>query len=141
MTLEQAAPLVISVGAAIYAIYRSGKTDDDRTRQIAGEMLKSHAATTDAEKKVTDLQFAHMADNISQIRDSIAALLRKLEESVATKQDVLQLDSRLDALEESNRDHYDARRKTAEEINAIRVSCARYHRTTSDSSAFPKDRA
>lgn len=151
MTLEQAAPLVISIGGAIYAIYRSGKTDDDRTRQIAGEMLKSHAATTDAEKKahaatadaekkITDLQFAHMADNISQIRDSIATLLRKLEESVASKQDVLQLDSRLDALEESNRDHYEARRKTDAEISSLRVSCARYHRTLSDSSAFPKDR-
>ena len=141
MSPEQILTAAISIGAAIYAIYRSGKTDDDRTRQIAGELLKSHTATTDAEKKVTDLQFAHMADNISQIRDSIAALLRKLEESVATKQDVLQLDSRLDALEESNRDHYDARRKTDAEISSLRVSCARYHRTPSDSSEFPKDRA
>ena len=139
--IEQAAPVVISVGAAVYAIYRSGKTDDDRTRQIAGDLLKAHMATTEAEKKVTDLQFSHMADNISQIRDSIAALLRKLEESVATKQDVLQLDSRLDALEESNHAHYDSFRRVDGEISHLKVSCARYHRTTSDSSAFPRERA
>ena len=55
--------------------------------------------------------------------------MRMLSESVATKQDILQMDARMDASEESHRDHYESFKKLRDEMGALRVNCAKYHRT------------
>lgn len=144
MTAEQIGIglIVVSVLERIYTIFTSGQKFDDRVQgQIEKAMTaEKKAKETEAilKQQLSDREFEFMAADIKRISDAISEIMRLLRESVATKQDILQMDARVDALEESNRDHYESFKKVREEIGQIRISCARYHRTPSDSSAFPR---
>jgi methyl-accepting chemotaxis protein len=129
----------------VYVAFTAGQKFDDRIQKQIDKALGAEKLAKDREanlkEQLTEKQFSHMADDIRRISDSIAEIMRMLRESVATKQDILQMDARMDAVEESNRDHYDNFKKVREEIGQIRIGCARYHRTPGDSSSFPRDRS
>jgi methyl-accepting chemotaxis protein len=142
-TGEQAtiALVVVVVIKEIYQLVTAGQKFDDRIQSKIDAAItadkKAKEREAELKEQLTERQFSHMADDIRRISDSIAEIMRMLRESVATKQDILQMDARMDAVEESNRDHYDNFKKVREEIASLRVSCAKHHRT-GDTSAFPR---
>lgn len=131
MTPEQWIPVVISGAGVIYTVYKSGKTDVNETRAIVKEELKEA-------DKLTALQFQHMAGDISKMNESISEILRMVRESIATKQDMVNFEFRISALEESNKDHYGSFREVRDIISSLRQRCAS-HRKSEDTSTFPKD--
>ena len=149
MSPEQAAPygvVALFVLDKAWGIFSTGRKEaqsldklvDDKIAEAFKTKADSEHQISEAKQEVQDLKFARMMDDIARISDSMADILRMLRESVATKQDNLQMDARMDASEESHRDHYDSFKKLREEINAMRVSCARYHRT-GDTAAVTRD--
>ena len=147
MTAEQG---TIALAAAVvlkevYGFFTAGQKFDDRVaKKIADALeLEKKAKETEAslKKQLSDKEFEFMAADIKRISDAIAEIGRMLRESVATKQDILQIDARTDALEESNRDHYESFRKLREDLAALRVSCARHHGAGRDTAAMERTRA
>lgn len=159
MSPEQAAPygiVALLVMKEVWGIFSTGRKEaqsldkmvDAKIKRALEEKAKSDHQLDEAKKEIQDLRFEQMMADISRISESMAEIMRMLRESVATKQDILQMDARMDASEESHRDHYDSFKKLREqanasearlreEINALRLSCARYHRT-GDTASVPK---
>ena len=159
MSPEQAAPygiVALLVMKEVWGIFSTGRKEaqsldklvDAKILKAFEDKAKSDHQLDEAKREIQDLRFEQMMSDISRISESMAEIMRMLRESVATKQDILQMDARMDASEESHRDHYDSFKKLREqanasearlreEINALRLSCARYHRT-GETSGIPK---
>ena len=159
MSPEQAAPygiVALLVMKEVWGIFSTGRKEaqsldklvDAKILKAFEDKAKSDHQLDEAKREIQDLRFEQMMSDISRISESMAEIMRMLRESVATKQDILQMDARMDASEESHRDHYDSFKKLREqanasearlreEINALRLSCARYHRT-GETSGVPK---
>ena len=148
--------VVLYIAEKAWAVFSTGRKEaqsldemvDAKIKQALEEKAKSDHQLDEAKREIQDLRFEQMMADISRISESMAEIMRMLRESVATKQDILQMDARIDASEESHRDHYESFKKLREqvnasearlrdEINALRLSCARYHRT-GDTASAPK---
>ena len=112
-----------------YGFFTAGQKFDDRVKKHIAEDKANNVKADDLQRQMTQKEFEHMAGDIRRISDSIADILRMLRESVATKQDILQHDFRLDNLEESNREHYESFKAIREDFAALQVACAKLHRS------------
>lgn len=120
-----------------YSFFTAGQKFDDRVKKHIADAAAMGDKAETLRKEMQQKDFDHMAGDIRRISESISEIMRMLRESVATKQDILQMDARVDALEESNRAHYESFRRVDREISAVRERCGSHHRKPSDSSAFP----
>lgn len=148
MTAEAVAPyglVALFVIKEVYGAFTAGQKLDDRIEKKIQDAAKSDKAAEELRQQLSDQSFEHMATDIKRISDSIAEIMRMLRESVATKQDILRHDARLDALEESNRGHYESFRRVDRDVSAIRERCGSHHqqlrRQASESSTFPREKA
>lgn len=144
MSPDQAAPygiVALFVIKEAYTFFTAGQKFDDRVKKHIADAALADKTADELRKEMAQKDFDHMAGDIKRISDAMSEIMRMLRESVATKQDILQLDARMDALEESNRAHYDAFRRVDREISSVRERCGSHHRKPSDSSAFPMERA
>lgn len=147
MTAEQGtiALAAVVVLKEAYNFFTAGQKFDDRVKKQINEVLELEKKAKETEaslkKQLSDKELEFMAADIKRISDAISEIGRMLRESVATKQDILQMDARMDAVEESNRDHYESFKKLREELSSLRVSCARHHSTGRDTAALERARA
>ena len=133
--------VVVVVLEKVYSIFMAGQKLDDRIQKKINDAAAKDQEADDLRKELAQREFDHMATDIKRICESIAEIMRMLRESVATKQDILQLDARVDALEESNRAHYDSFRRLDRELSQVRERCGSHHRKAGESSAFPLERS
>lgn len=149
MSPEQAAPygiVALFVLKEVWGIFSTGRKEaqsldklvDDKIEKAFKDKAENSRELEKTKQEVQDQKFARMMDDIARISDSMAEIMRMLRESVATKQDILQMDARMDASEESHRDHYESFKKLREELGTLRVACAKYHRT-GDTAAVPRE--
>lgn len=141
MTIEQAGPWIGAIALVVlreaWGVFNTGRKEaqsldrlvDDKIEKAFKSKAEVDHELSKAKQEAQDQKFARMMDDIARISDSMAEIMRMLRESVATKQDILQMDARMDASEESHRDHYESFKKLREEVGALRVNCAKYHRT------------
>ena len=128
----------------VYDIFSTGRKEAQALEKLVDAKIEKafkDKAEVDhelgkAKQEVQDQRFARMMDDIARISDLMQEMRMMLRESVATKQDILQMDARMDASEESHRDHYESFKKLREEVGVLRVSCAKHHRT-GETSGFP----
>lgn len=130
MTVEQVSPYIFSaVLLAItkaYDIFTAGQRFDDRVKKHIADAAEARSEADDLRKEMAQKDFEHMASDIKRISESMTDILRMLRESVATKQDLLQLEARADSSEEAIRNLNDEIRRLEREISKIRENCARH---------------
>jgi hypothetical protein len=138
MTPEQIGVALIPLITSVYAIYRAGQTNDDRTKILIKQDRDASELLRAAEKKLSDQQFVHMAEDIKRINDSIADILRLIRDAMTSKEETDNIKFRLISLESSSEAHYSDAREIRDLISKMRESCARHHRKSSDTTAIRK---
>lgn len=130
MNVEQASPYIFSAVllgiTKAYDIFTAGQRLDDRMKKHISDAAQSEKVADDLRKEMAQKDFEHMASDIKRISESITDILRMLRDSVATKQDLLQLDARMDSTEEAVRGLYEEIRRVDRDISKIREGCARH---------------